>query len=353
VSLPIINQPNAVLRHLAPESGLYDADYIAERKKRMRALASPLARVMCHHADANMIEIFPEWMADAGPHLLKHGRIRDRMSKNPLLAVQMLLSSYDETQPLLERAVLSSGEATVPLLCAIDDGRIRPRAGREVYEHPLLDQPWWGMRYLATSNPGREAEATRVKFMRKLTKQCAELQNTSPQAALVHLLLNPDIDPSAYADTLCREAMVAYVASRLLAVRGLNLRLDQVATLDPRWASHIALWGAFSGGNVDPRVEDAIAGHAAWAGEYIAHNEARHKDWTWVKAIYDRVDQCYKSRSNTEPDLWADLLWAMLDRICLQVEGKNPRITFAESYSRNSTPTPAAEAVSTTSNAQN
>jgi hypothetical protein len=333
--ITIVNQPRAVLEFLAPEGGLYEADYVADRLKRMRALASLTSRVVCNPADAAMCEVFPSWMIEAGPGLIRHSRIRTRITRNPMLAVQVMLAAYDETQPLLERAVLSSGEATVPLLGAIDEGRVKPRFSRETYEQVLVTQPWWGMRYLQTPCPTPELKLSRARMFSWIVRRCADDQQKDPQAALVHLLLNPAMDPVPMGSILCKDPMVAYLASRLLGTRGLDLRVEQVDPLDSRWATHIALWGAFTGGNVDARVEDAIAKDAAWTGEYIARNETRQKDWTWVREMYGRVDGMARANPPTEPDMWPDLLWALLDRLCLQVEGKNPRLTFQQSVARN------------------
>ena len=334
MSLKIINYPTSVVTHLAPHTGIYDEQQAKDRKTRLRALASPVNRVMCHHLDASVCEIFPDWMVESGPGLIRHTRIREKLRQSPFLSVQMLLSAYDETQPMLEPTVLSSAEAVVPLLEAIEAGKIKPANSRSTYEQPLLNAPWWGLRYLASTVSSSGNTEVRAKFASDLRKRCEERQSVDPQSALVHYLFNQSLDPSKGAEMMAKDAMTAYLATRLLGVRGLNLHIEQITSLDPRWATHIALWGAFSGGNVDDRVEQAICQHAAWAGEYITRNEMRQRDWGWASGVYSKVEAGYQARASSNPDLWADLLWALLDRRCLEIEGKDPRITFAESFER-------------------
>lgn len=334
MSLQIINQPACVLNHLAPESGLFDAQFKSDRLTRFKALASPAARTLCHPVDVNFMEIMPDLMREAGPGLLKHSAVRDRLAKRPLLAAQMLLSSYDETHAILERIVLGSGEATVPLLLAIDEGLLTSSRSRPQIEATLLKQPLWALQYLKTPAQSPEVRRNRASFVTDLRDQCASRKKQDPQATLVHLALNQDLDPSEATELLCLDPMVAYFASHLFAARGFSVGVSRVQNLDARWATHIALWGAFTGGNVDDRIEAAICTHSAWTGEYIALNESRQKDWNWVKRLYAATGNHAQTRSTNEPDCWDDLLWAMLDRICLQLEGKPARITMAQSYLR-------------------
>jgi hypothetical protein len=338
MSLQIINHPRSVIHYLEPEGGIFEKEYLADRAKRLKAIASPMSRVLCHHVDVNFMEAMPDLMIQAGSGLLKQPRVRDRMAKHPFLAAQMLLSSYDEAQPLLERIVLGSGEATVPLLLAIDEGKIVPARRRDEIERALLNQPWWALRYLYSPTLSPEVHRHRARFTSELKDHCGAKRNSEPQAALVYLVLDPIAYPSDYSELLCSDPMVAYLASHLFVARDFEIKVAQVQNLDARWATHIALWGAFSGGNIDDRIEPAICGSSAWTGEYIARNEGRHKDWGWVKSLYERTDAHTKSGQTKDPDLWADLLWAMLDRICLRIEGKDGRITFKQSFLRHGPP---------------
>lgn len=339
------------MTHLMPESGPYDAQYVLDRRVRLKALSSPMNRSVCQHVDASICEVFPEWMIDAGPGLIRHARVKQKLEDNPLLSLQMLLSAYDETHPLLERTVLRDGEAVVPLLEAIDAASIKPASGRKTYEKVLLNAPWWGLRYLSTPSPSGAITAERSRFTVELKKQCEDRRLNNPQSALVFLLLHAGEDPAPYATVLCEEPMVAYLASRLLGPRGLNLYIENVVNMDPRWATHIALWGAFAGGNVSDAVEEAIVRHAAWAGEYIARNDLQKNNWPWISGIYGRMEAACKTMGAKNPDLWADFLWALLDRLALQMDGKEPRITIPQSFERQRLP-PAKDSASSPPPAQ-
>jgi len=290
--------------------------------------------------DGFMCQAFPSWMLEAGPGLLAHTIIRKDLGKNPLLAVQLLMSAYEDSQPLLERIVLASGEATVPLLRAIDDGKIQPRQPRERYEEALLQEPWWALQYLASPVPGQDVEAKRRAFAGKLRARLASTASLSGQAALVHLMLNDSLDPGGYREQLMSDGMSAYLASRLLCARGFSASVDDVQKVDARWAVHIALWGGFAGGNVNTRIEDAIASHPGWAGEYVALEEVKQKDWAWVSGIYARTEQQFKPAANEGPTAWHELLWAMLDRICVLIEGGDPKLTLNQSFERSKSPPP-------------
>jgi len=280
------------------------------------------------------MEIMPDLMIKAGPGLLRHRRVRDHLEKNPLLAVQMLLSSYDETNPTVERTVLKSGEAIVPLLLAIDEGKITPSSPREKYEDALLGEPWWGLYYLFSPSTDPEIHKKRSRFSSRLIELSRENRHRDAQSALAFLALDQQAAPSQYLEVLSEDPMVAYIASRIFAHRDFDIKIDQIKNLNARWALHLALWGACSGGNIDDRIESAIYTSAAWSAEYIARSEHRQNDWSWVKTIYQRCDVQSKLGPSTECELWIDLLWAMLDRICLKLEGKNPQITLKESYVR-------------------
>ena len=347
MSLPIINHPNSVLHHLAPDGGPFEKGYEEERLKRMRAIASPANRLLCHQIDVSFMEILPNLMIDAGHGLLRHGRVRDRLAKNPLLAVQMLLSSYDESFPLVEKTVLKSGEATVPLLIAIDEGRIKPSSSREKIEQSLLNEPWWGLYYLFNPTTDPAIHKERARFTSSLLQLTRENCNHDAQSALVFLALDQNSAPSKYLEVLKTDPMVAYLATRLFAHRDFDIKIDQIKNLNARWAAHIALWGAFSGGNVNDEIEAAICTSSAWTGEYIARSENRQKDWDWVKGLWQRAEAHSKQGGNGECELWADLLWAMLDRICLKIEGKPHQLTMKESYSRHSHNTPTTMVSST------
>lgn len=332
--LQIVNYAHSVLNYLAPDTGLFDPSDVADRLKRTKALASPRDRLLCHSVDVNFMEIMPQLMIAAGPGLMKHVRVRERLAKRPLMAATLLLSNYDEMHPFLERIVLGNGEAIVPLLLAIDDGLVNPSRAREHIESALLDHPWWALRYLYSQPKEPHVRRQRASFANALLNRCKAQKASDAQSALVFLAMEPNANPSDYIEVLCSNPMTAYIASHLFAIRDFDVRVSQVQNLDARWATHIALWGAFSGGNLDERIEDAICTDSAWTGEYIARNETRQNDWNWVKSLFDKSEQNVRNRQPGEADIWADMLWALLDRICLRVEGKPAKITLKQSYLR-------------------
>ena len=338
-SIPIVNHPSSSVTYLAPETGLYDADQIRERKLRLTTLASR-KRAVCFAMDAFWMELYPQWMQEAGAGLVKHAIIRNHLARNPLLAVQLLMTSYDETQPMLERAVLASGEATVPLMRAFDEGKIVPAQPTQLYEEALLQHPFWALRYLHSPAGSANVASKRAQFASRLLARCAATAATSPQAALTHLLMNQSQSVDPYREQLLSDPMVAYLASRMLGVRGFSARADEVKKLDPRWAMHMALWGGFDGGAATEVIEDEIAKHPGWTGEYVARDLRRQKDWAWASEMYNRTERHFQARhavTQESPSPWSDYLWALLDRISLLIEGKDPKVTISASYARSKT----------------
>ena len=332
VTLPhIVAQPRAVLHYLAPKSGVLDAAFTREAQRRLRRYAANPSLAFGH--DAGLLEIFPEWVAIAGPGIFRHPDALRIMKGNPLLASRMLEQFYPVAHGDLEAVVQTSGEASVSLLLAVEQGRIGQCVPRERYEQALLAEPFWGMCYL-TSPAVPAAICLRASFAQRLRDSCKERRRSSAQAALVHLCLNPCLSPKPYARILCKDPLAAYCASRMLTSRGLLLDIEQVERLDARWATHIALWGHFPGGNAAHTLEDAIVTHPGWLGEYIAGIEGRSDDWDWFKHLYNRAGESRVARGTARPCWWADLLWGMLDRICRDISGENPRVTFNHSIAR-------------------
>lgn len=331
MAIKILTKPSAVLGYLAPQGGIFEAGTVALRRETFQNLASKTRGLACSPSDAAQIAFHHDLALEAGPTLLRHSEVRKVVEADPFLSLRFLLESYAPLAPLLEPIIKRHPEALCHLMLALEDGKISGAPLPEQFHTALLQGPFWALRYATAPLASPSLGAKRAAFAARLKEHAAQFASSSPECALVHLLINPALSPQPFNVLLSRNAFVAYVASGVLAHRGVSIRLDQVQEFTPRWAVHCALWGHFSEGNQDPRIEPVICCDPAWTGEYLAALEARHQDWTWVESLYNRANATISQ--NSSPSLASfgvDLLCALIGRIARSLTGDDPRVTFEQ-----------------------
>jgi len=225
---------------------------------------------------ADVFYYFPDVASALGKDILKNAQMSQCLRDNPLAAMKLLLSDYDQFNKILEPLVLGSAEATYYFLKAADEKKLSLAQAEETYLAVLLSDPFWATRrYADTKDEG-------------ILSRCLALAKDprkSPGQAYIHLYFDKDADPSDFADILAEHPMYAYLASRHFYSRNLEFKYINIRHLSPRWAYHFITDGFLD--NEEGLIQ-SMSPSPEWLVEYLVESE-RFKDIPYTSSVIEQA----------------------------------------------------------------
>lgn len=239
-------------------------------------------------------QYFPEVAATLGAKALANPALSAAIKTDPFAAFRLLLSTYKDLAPVLEKSVLNSGEATYYFLKVAKEKNIPLTQTPDTYTQALLGDPFWALRTW-----GDVKEDT-------LLRHCLHLAKTQkekiPGAAYLHLYFTPDADPTDFVELLSTSPMYAYLASRHFYDRNIEFKYFDLRGLTPRWAYHFITDGFLDD---EDGLIDTMLGSVDWLVEYLVESE-RYKDLAYMTPLMERA---IKKTSGTLMATYLKMWW--------------------------------------------
>jgi hypothetical protein len=223
------------------------------------------------------LHYFPEIAAGLGPKLLQNPYLAQSLKAEPMAAMRLLATDYNNLAATVEPIVLSSGEATYHLLKLAEAGKWKLQQSPAAYHIALLRDAFWAVR--------QWGDIKDDTLLARALQFGEENKASLPAAAYIHLYFTPDADPTDHIELLSKSAMYAYLASRHFYDRGAEFKYFNLTDLTPRWAYHFITDGFLDD---EEGLVETMLQSPDWLVEYLVESE-RYKDLPYTEGVYKQA----------------------------------------------------------------